>query len=539
MKRNLFFLLGIVLIAFVLRFYQLGSIAPSLTWDEVAWGYNAYSLGIDGKDEFGRFLPYDYLESFGDFKPPVYAYLDVIPVKLLGLTEFAVRLPSALFGVLTVLVSFFLVKQIFWKSKNAENYALMTSLILAVSPWHIMLSRGAFEANVATFFLVSGIWLFLLAIHEKKWAIVLSAVFFALSIFTFNTSRVFAPLIVLVLGIAFRKELFLMKKETIVAIIAGLLIVLPVAGFLLSPQAQLRFKEVNIFSDPEVVISANQMIENDGNSIVSKVFHNRRVLYAISYAQHYFDHFNPSYLFIKGDGNPKFSIQSVGQMYLWDIIFFVAGIFLLFRKREGHWWLIFVWLLLAIVPAATARETPHALRTETALPMYQIIVAYGFVTLVSNLKKYKKAILTVLFLGLFANVLYFSYDYFVHYPRTYSGEWQYGYEESIAYVKSVEDDYDAIYITQELGRPYIYYLFYTKKDPREFRKEARVKRDAFGFVNVEEYGKYKFSSNAARDKEENPRVLYIQNKYDTPGNARVLKEFKLLNGDLILSAYTL
>jgi 4-amino-4-deoxy-L-arabinose transferase-like glycosyltransferase len=85
----------IVFLAGVLRVYQLGINPPSLTWDEAAWGYNAYALGIDGKDEFGRFLPVDYFESFGDYKPPVYAYLAILPVKVFGLNEFSTRLPSA------------------------------------------------------------------------------------------------------------------------------------------------------------------------------------------------------------------------------------------------------------------------------------------------------------------------------------------------------------------------------------------------------------------------------------------------------------
>ena len=118
------FLISIVLLAAFLRFYQLGINPPSLTWDEAAWGYNAYSLGINGKDEFGRFLPYDYLESFGDFKPPMYAYLDIIPVKLFGPSEFSVRFPSAFFGVLTVLLTYFLVKRIFddkFKNQNSNS----------------------------------------------------------------------------------------------------------------------------------------------------------------------------------------------------------------------------------------------------------------------------------------------------------------------------------------------------------------------------------------------------------------------------------
>ena len=106
-SKTFIILAGIIFLAFFLRFYQLGNNPPSLTWDEAAWGYNAYSIGIDGRDEFGRFLPLDYLESFGDFKPPVYAYLDVLPVKIFGLNEFAVRFPSALFGVLTVIATYF------------------------------------------------------------------------------------------------------------------------------------------------------------------------------------------------------------------------------------------------------------------------------------------------------------------------------------------------------------------------------------------------------------------------------------------------
>src|SRR5579864_5348125 len=104
MKRNSILLILIVIVAAFLRFYQLGTNPPSLTWDEVSWGYNAYSLGIDGRDEFGRFLPLNYLESFGDFKPPVYAYLDSIPIKVFGLNEFATRFPSAFLGTLTVLL---------------------------------------------------------------------------------------------------------------------------------------------------------------------------------------------------------------------------------------------------------------------------------------------------------------------------------------------------------------------------------------------------------------------------------------------------
>lgn len=531
-------LTGIVIIAAIIRFYHLGSNPPSLTWDETAWGYNAYSLGIDGKDEFGRFLPINYLESFGDFKPPMYAYLDIIPIKIFGLNEFATRFPSALFGVLTVLLTFFLVSRILQTSKNREQIALFSALFLAISPWHIMLSRAAFEANVASFFIVFGAWAFLCGVQDKKWYLLLSSFFFALSFYTFNTARIVSPLLVLLLVFAFRKQLLINKKQVVLAFALGLLIIAPIARFLLSPQAALRFKEVNIFNDIEVIETANQEISNDNNSIFSKIIHNRRVLYSLEYVMHYFDNLSPNFLFIRGDGNPKFSTQNVGQMYIWDIIFFVSGILFLARKKEGYWWLIPVWIIIGIIPAATARETPHALRIESTLPMFQIIVAYGFVQLIDKIRKYKNYIVYFLLFILSINFSYFYKDYLTHYLIDYSGEWQYGYKQSIEYVKSVEKDYDYIQVTSGLGRPYIYYLFYTKTNPDYFRKNAVIERDSFGFVKIKQFGKYVFPDNFDNNLSKKYKVLYISTPYNYPSNVTVRKSFYLLNGKETLVAYT-
>lgn len=531
-------LVVIVLLAAFLRFNQLSTNPPSLTWDEAAWGYNAYALGIDGKDEFGRFLPHDYLESFGDFKPPVYAYLDVIPIKIFGLNEFAIRFPSAFFGVLTVLLTYFLVKRIFPQSKHKENYALLASFFLAISPWHILLSRAAFEANIASFFIILGIWSFLVSVQDKKWYLLISSTSFVLSMYIFNTARIVSPLLVLILVVIFRKRLFEIKREAIVSFIVGFLIFVPIIGFLLSPQASLRYKEVNIFTDSSVVKNANQLIENDNNALWSKVIHNRRVLYSIEYVRHFLDNLSPSFLFIKGDGNPKFSTQEVGQMYIWDIVFFIGGIFLLIKKKEGYWWLIPLWLILGIIPAATARETPHALRIETTLPTFQILTAYGFIQLVDLVKKRKREISFVLLALLFINFFYFANNYFKHYPKDFSGEWQYGYKESIAYVKSVEKNYEFIQVTESLGRPYIYYLLYTNKNPKYFRENSVVKRDAFGFVKVERVGKYVFPKDFNYKLSENNKVLYINTPYNLPENINILKTFYLLDGKPVLVAYT-
>lgn len=529
-------LLCIVLLAGFLRFWQLGVNPPSLSWDEVAWGYNAYSIGTSGKDEFGRFLPLDYLESYGDYKPPVYVYLDVVPVKLFGLTAFATRFPSALLGTLAVVISYFLTKRIFFTSKRKQWYALAAAGILAISPWSIMLSRAAFEANVASFFVMTGMLLFLIGVQDKKWYSWIGAsVVFSLSMATFNSARVVTPLLCLVLIIVFWKKLWEQKKIVFLSLAVGLVVLLPTIRFLLSPQAKLRYNEVNIFSDVSLVKNANQQIANDRSVWWSKILHNRRLVYSVAYLQHYLDNLSPSFLFIQGDGNPKFSTRDVGEMYLWDLPFFIIGIFLLFRKKEGYWWIIPLWLLLSIVPAAVARETPHALRIENSLPTFQILSAYGFVSCLFMLTKYRKVFVGLSLALLAGFLIYFQHGYYAHYPREFSSDWQYGYKEALAFARANEFRYQHIQVTSALGRPYMYVLFFDKIPSLEFRTTSTIQRDAFGFVHVENIGKYEFPDALTQGG----KTLYIDVPSHMPQGARVLQTFPMLNGDTSLVAYTL
>jgi len=542
----------ILVTAFFLRFYNLGQNPPSLTWDEAAWGYNAYSLGIDGRDEFGRFLPVDYLESFGDYKPPVYAYLTILPVKLFGLNEFAVRFASAFFGGLTIAVTYFLCRELFRKAKNdyGLKVSLLASLFLALSPWHINLSRAAFEANIASFFIVLGVFLFLKAINGRNWLLIFSGLSFALSLYTFNTARIVSPLLIIIMSAVFFKKLFSMKKEVILAVIIAVILSIPFFRFMITPQAKLRFHEVNIFSDLSIIERTNQEMENDkkltgldSTPLWSRIIHNRRFAYFQEYLKHYFDNLSPSFLFIKGDGNPKFSTQDVGQLYIWDLPFLIIGFLVLIREKRGYWWLIPVWLIIGIMPAAAARETPHALRIETVLPVFQIIIAVGVIKIIilinqhKLLSRYNKIAFTAIYFTLFVNFLYYLHGYYNHYPFEYSEQWQYGYKEAIQYVKSHEDKYDQIIVTTELGRPYIYFLFYLKENPKIYRESAFFEREVFGFVKVNQFKKFIFSRSIMQKSSLLGRKLFIDVPRSIPDNAKVLETFKSLNNKPVLVAF--
>lgn len=541
MKRYLVLFL-IVLFGGILRFTALGSVPLSLVWDEVAFGYNAYALGTDGRDEFGVFLPYTHLESFGDTKPPLYAYLDILPIKVFGVNEFAVRFPSAFFGTLTILVTYFLTRRIFYNSRDREWYALSSAFILAISPWHINLSRAGFEANLAVFLVATGIWLFLEGVRRNSWLLPVSVIPLALSLYTFNTPRVVVPIMGVILIAAYAKILF---KHLAPVVVSGLLVLLfvgPLVPFLLTPQARLRFEEVNIFSDPKIAVTINTETMNDHNALWSRALHNWRLAYAKEYLIHYFDNLNPSFLFIKADENRRISTQDVGILYIWEAVTLTLGLLVLFRRKEGEWWIVPVWLLVGIIPAATARDTPHALHIESSIPAFQILSAVGLVYIVKRLLSIRSPLLAkgaIVALGGFIviSVSYYLHGYYAHYPSLSAGDWQYGYKESVEYVQSVEKEYDVIAMTQKMGRPYIYYAFYMKIPPEKLRSEMLIHRDNFGFVRINKIGKYAFSE--AYPKESGKRILRISIPEDVPKNAVIKKKFLLPDGYVRLVAYTL
>src|SRR3989344_2913637 len=79
-------LMGIILTAAILRLWNLNNNPPSLTPDEAALGYNAYSILKTGRDEYGQFMPIIF-KSFGDYIPGLHVHLTVPFVAVFGLNE--------------------------------------------------------------------------------------------------------------------------------------------------------------------------------------------------------------------------------------------------------------------------------------------------------------------------------------------------------------------------------------------------------------------------------------------------------------------
>src|SRR3989338_8281850 len=191
MKRVLALLGVITFIAVFLRLFNLGKTPIALEWDEVALGYDAYSIIQTGRDQFGHFLPINF-RSLDDWKPPLYVYSALPGIFLFGLNDFAVRLPSAVFGSLAVILVFFLVQEFFQERPEKNQIALLSALFLAISPWHLQFSRAAFETNLSVTVTTAAVLCFLIGIRKRNFlfpALAGSSWRFVFAFFFFSSPR--------------------------------------------------------------------------------------------------------------------------------------------------------------------------------------------------------------------------------------------------------------------------------------------------------------------------------------------------------------
>ncbi len=280
MNKDTLLLLSIIFLSFFLRFYNLSQIPPSLYWEEVALGYDAYSILETTKDHHGNFLPLISFESFGDYKPSVYFYILVPFIKLFGLNEFSARFPSAFFGSLTTLIIYLIVKQLLVKNKLKEKIALLSSLLFSIAPWQLQLSRVAFETNLALFLFSLAFYLFIYSANNVKnqktfFTIFLSSLFFGLTIYTYHSYKILTPLFGLFLGIFYFNKLKQNKKNIIIGLSTFLLFFIPTLINFKNTQINHRFSETSAFSDINIIIKSNQKKAENNNSLATRLIYHR------------------------------------------------------------------------------------------------------------------------------------------------------------------------------------------------------------------------------------------------------------------------
>lgn len=533
-------LLIVIAIGAFLRFYQLGSNPPSLNWDEASLGYNAYSILQTGADEYGNKFPLS-IRSFDDYKPPLYIYLTIPFIKIFGLNEFAVRVPSAFIGVLSILAIYFLVKELLqkWDKKYQEQIALVSAFFLAISPWHLQFSRVAFEGQIGLFFLISGLLFFLKALRNGSF-FYLSGTLFLLSLYSYHSFRLVIPLLLPILFIAFFRKILNFKKQAVISLMMLFLLSFPIWSSFLGETAGTgaRLSMVTIFSDPTVINSSIERIDYDksNNGYVGTLFHNRRVIYALAIAKGYLDHFNPNFLFVHGDGGVQHHAVDFGMLYLLDLPLILIGVYFLIKRRDRFIWTMLILFLLAPLPSAITTGTPHPVRAIGMLLGFHIFAAIGVVFFWGKIMLLRSlfirvVIITVVLIFFMLDAIYYFHQYYIHTPIEYGYFWQYGNKEAIEYARQNEKKYTKIVMTYRIDQPYIYYLFYNKINPVWYQNNWSQRGNIGRFER--KIGRYEFRYIDFNKDSKEKGVLLIGIPSEIPQSAKVIKEIKYLDGSIV------
>lgn len=460
----------IVLLAAFLRFYKLDQIPPSLNWDEAAAGYNAYTIAHWGADEYGQKFPITF-KSFGDYKHPVHIYLTAPIVGLFGLNDYSARASSAIVGTLAVLTIYFLVKYL---TKSGIS-GIFSALFLAVSPYSLQYSRGLWEANFALFFFILGITLFYSGIKNKNWLIPASFFSFGISFFSYHSAKVVVPPVVLFLVFSNIKNLFQNKKATIAALAIGLFF-----GFLI-------LKDPNIlgFARIEQTRFSQEEMNRYGGALPI-------------YWNNYKQYFSYSYLFDKGDQNPRGSVKVLGEFYKIDMILTLAGIIaLIFKKKWKTLFLILLCLALSPIPGALSQTIPGSTRGVFMIGPIIALSGIGAGSLIETVNR--NWIKIIIGLAIITVLTYEVKNYLNYYYAKYSEadaiEWQYGMKQIVAHLKK-NPEYIQVYMDKIRQQPYIFFLFYFKTPLPEFLESVEYDQsESRSYNTVVSFDKYQFGGN--------------------------------------------
>jgi len=534
----------ILVLGAILRFLNLDYHPPGFYSDEASYAYNAFSILKTAKDEHGKQMPLVF-EAFGDYKLPVMLYSIVGSFAVFGASDWSARLPGAMYGVFTILAIYLLAKQILkipskdTKTLEDQNYQeyvpLISALLLAITPSHIFVSRGTWELTPSLLFITLATWLLLKIYKQLKdkeflgfkgtLTLLLAVVVFALSMYAYNSARVFVPLFIIGFAVLHYKETITLiiknRISTIVVLGFTILLLLPILVTLTSPQVTQRATYISIFYDKSVQAKLFDIIRADGGQpvIQTRLLHNKPVLYFMDFSSRYLSHFDPNFLFITGDTFEIFRQIGLGFLPLISAPFFLYGVYRLLIIRPLWFEIMLLWLILSPIASSFTIFTPSTSRTMNMVVPLTIFTAYGVVALYLRVKANQGSAFATIGVATFAALLvintgYIFNRYFIQTPKVVAEKWNDGYKETVEYISKIEKNYDKVVISSSQAPSYIFYAWNLRYDPVNYQKEAQTNHtpDEHGLNFTSQFSKYYFTKNISQEiknKKPEEKILFV------------------------------
>ncbi|NMC36117.1 phospholipid carrier-dependent glycosyltransferase [Candidatus Beckwithbacteria bacterium] len=498
-KQHLLLGLIIILAAF-LRFYHLGSLPYGFHRDEVLNGYVGRFTLQNGVDLYSNTWPILYFDNFGDYPNILPMYISGLSTYVFGINEFAVRFPIALAGVLSVVLIYLLANFIFQK----QNTALFASFLVAIQPWHIVLSRATAEGVLAsTTFLLATILLFY-GIAKQKLPLLLLSFFLSGSTYLlYPAYRVLVPIILLPSFVLTDSKKI--KTVLITGVIFFFILTLAISQ---TTWGRGRFDQTTLFSQqsrPYVLIENFKAGMGGRPLLETRIFHNKIVLYGRELLYQYLSYFSGDYLFSRGGMPQRYQIPDIGLIYyayLLGIVLFLIpskllkllGIKSLRTKivKNDKWlfyyFLLYILLVAPLASVVTQDDVPNVHRSFLMSVTIVFPIAYVFTQLFNYRWQKKRFSISLGILISFVMCLEFIYFWQIY--TVHSSTFQTLYREDdkkplLAYLDENQNKYDHIYLPSE-DKLALYYLF----DKRDFNSNLAGKFQKN--LHIDQIGKLTF-----------------------------------------------
>ena len=447
-------LIGIVVIGVFLRIFLFPNIPPGLNQDEAAAGYEAYSLLQTGKDKWGNNFPV-YFSAWGSGQNVLYSYLSIPFIWLFGLNVFSIRIVNLVFGILTIPLLYFTVKQICGKS-----VAILATGLLAILPWHLMMSRWALESNLLPFFLLLGVYTVSNALKtcSSRLSIIICLIPWAISLYAYGTSFFIIPIFAVLVLVVYREIWWCRRITWLISLLLFLIISFPIVLFILKNfilNANLGFENKLSFSIPLLIANRRDQIAHNGllNTLTDNVifllngFQSNDIYNAEQ-------RFPPLSLFI-------FPFSGVGVLVI--IRHFLE------KDRKN----LFLLWLVSCIPLFFIGTLNINRANALFLPII-ICSSIGFIEIIQSISDFyiKKITIFVTISWIVLSCFVFSFYYFFAYAKSSAKSFNYGLEKALVNVQKERTQSEKVLISGNIPLPYVYTLFYTRFPPQEFQNHS-------------------------------------------------------------------
>ncbi len=474
----------ILLIGCFCRLFLIDKYPVGLNQDEASIGYEAYSLIQNGTDRNGFSYPVN-LVAWGSGQNVLYAYLSMPFIKLLGLNILSTRIVMALIGCLTLLVIY-----LFTSKQLKHKHSLIVLLMLAIMPWHLTKSRFGLESNIFPDLILYAVILLYLGFkkHKKKYYF-FSSIILGISTYAYGTSYLFVPILFFVIYGYLLKKKQIRWHDLFINLFIIFIISLPLIIFVFINFFNLNTIKIGPITIPK--LNCNRMKET---TIINSNHHNLNQILSNTSALVYMiigDIYSRNYSY--------YHIPFFGLYYYISIPFLFYGIYKAF-KSENQLIKFVNMYLIACLPVALF-IFPTSVHLNIILIPILFYVCYGIILMIEKKKKFYFIPFT--YLIIFS--LFIGW-YFTGYQKNLEKEETVSLEDALKYTK--KNNYQKIYITDNINQPYIYYLFYNKIDNKYYLENRKISDENQMFQKVDQIGNVYFK---LPKKEEKNTLIIVDN----------------------------